>query len=79
MAMTEHERILAQGLFDVFKLLGGDADGDEGPAAWIAGSGVKAFVRSVLHDVEEHVNEFGALVNTNDELEKVIRRMQAER
>lgn len=73
---TPRERLFAQALFDVYKLLGGDTDGDPSPAAWIAGVGAEAFVQSILHDVEEHVNEFGALMNTNDELEKQIRHLQ---
>lgn len=44
---------LRQGLWDVWVALGHDTDGDTGPGAWIAGSGLDVWIAGVVRDAAE--------------------------
>lgn len=49
-------KALAQGLWDVYALVGGDTDGDETPDAILAGMGVSGYIAAVLNEVREHLD-----------------------
>lgn len=48
---------LRQALWDTWAALGHDTDGDTGPGAWIAGSGIENFARTVVADATEYRRE----------------------
>jgi hypothetical protein len=50
------KKALAQGLWDVYALVGGDRDGDETPDAILVGMGVSGYIGSVLDEVRAHLD-----------------------
>ena len=55
---------LAQAMYDALVALGFDSDGDDTPAAWIAGSGVDGFIQSFIDEVTEFRAEAVEMLNT---------------
>lgn len=51
--LTRENAALRQGLWDTWAALGYDTDGDTGPGAWIACSGVSNFIATVVKDAAE--------------------------